>query len=168
MENNPTPKKMKLRLNLFDIIFISCALIIAVFFILYSNRSDSGGGFVATGTQETVVYTVELRGMIPEAAVLIQPGDALVDRIEKRAMGNVISVELESAKGQRTNSLTGDHVISEIPNRIDAIITIEALAHVTENEINVSGFVIRYGVGISLTGPKYGSAGVIINIERDD
>jgi hypothetical protein len=168
MENTPERKKIKWRLNLFDVVFIVFLLIAATLILNYANRSDSGGSIIPSGTQETVRYTIELRRMIPEAAVLIQPGDALVDKIEKRSVGSIVSVELVPATISQKNSMTGDLIISEIPNRIDAIIVVEASAHVTESQISVNGFTIRYGATISFTGPQYGSAGAIVNIERGD
>jgi hypothetical protein len=168
VDSNPAPKKIKWRLNLFDIVFIVLLLVAAGFILNYLNSLDSRSSILPSGTQETVIYTIEFRAMMPEAAVLIQPGDELVDRIEKRSVGTVVSVELVPATVLQKSSITGERIITEIPNRFDAIVVIEALANVTESQISVDGFTIRYGVSIFFSGPQYGSSGFIVNIERAD
>ena len=49
MENNPEPKKTKWRLNLFDIIFIACALLAAGLVLIFSSRSDNTVNIISSG-----------------------------------------------------------------------------------------------------------------------
>lgn len=168
MENSPAPKRMKLRLNIFDVIIIACAIIAAALIINYSSRSDSGASIIPAGSQETVIYTVELQGMRYGSADLIHVGDALSDNVERRALGTVVSVELEPAKMLQSSTATGDRVISEVPERIDAIITVRAQALVTESQISVDGFALRVGARASVNGPSYNGSGYISYIERSD
>ncbi|MCL2401860.1 MAG: DUF4330 domain-containing protein [Oscillospiraceae bacterium] len=162
MENN---QKKRWRPNLFDLIFIACVIIAAVVIINLGGRS--GGGIISAGGQETVRYTISLERMAEDTATLISPGDTLVDRVEQRQLGTVVSVEVLPSRGLRTNFYTGERVNSEIPGENEAIIVVEAPATVTENQINVGGFVIRAGVQVSVNGPLYHGSGWIIDIERD-
>jgi hypothetical protein len=168
MENNPAPRKMKLRLNLFDIIFIACALAVAALILLYSSRSDGGTSIIMSGSSETVVYTIEFQGMFPGTAELIAPGDALVDRVERRAVGTVVSVELMPSTTSQKSFITGNRYIVDVPGMTDAILVVSANAHVTEALINVNGFAVRVGTRVSINGPLYSGIGFIIGIERGD
>ena len=166
MENNPSPRRIKLRLNLFDTIFIICAICLAVFILVNSSRSNSGAGLISSGSREKIVYTIELQGMINNAAELIKPGDSLVDKVEQRAIGTVVSVELVQAMTSSKDYVTGDRIITELPERTDAIITVEAQATVTDSQISVDGFAIRAGTRISVNGPLYNGGGYITYIDR--
>jgi hypothetical protein len=168
MENNPAPKKMKLRLNLFDIIFIACALAAAALILLYSSRSDGGTSIIISGSSETVVYTLEFQGMLPGTAELISPGDSLVDRVERRAIGTVVSVELMPSTTSQKSFVTGNRYIVDVPGRTDAVVVVTANAHVTEGQISVNGFAVRVGTRVSINGPLYNGVGFIIGIERGD
>ena len=88
MDNTTTPKKW--RLNLFDVFFIVVLLVAAGFLIRYLG--SSGGSVAMSGVNDTVIYTIELADMRGDSALLIKPGDALVDQVEKRQMGTVESV----------------------------------------------------------------------------
>jgi hypothetical protein len=166
--NENKAKKIKWRLNLFDIVFIGCALLAAVAIVIYSNRSGSGVVLIPAGTQETVVYTIELQEMFTSAAQIIKPGDELVDKIEKRPMGSVVAVELQPSTRSNRNTITGERIIVDYPDRTTAIITVTATATVTESQISIGGFVVRVGAMISVNGPLYNGGGYIVDIERGD
>ena len=162
MEN----KKKKWRLSLFDIIFIAVILVAAVLFVFFSSRSDSGVGIISAGTQETVTYTIVLERMLGDSAYLITPGDELVDRVENRMMGTVVSVDILPATMHQPNINTGDRVLSELPGVNQAIVVVTANATVTDNQISIGGFVVRAGVSVSVNGPLYSGSGFIVDIER--
>ena len=167
MENSTAPEKRKWRLNLFDVIFIAVVVIAAVIIIL--RPGNSAGGVVSSGALQTVVYTIELTEMFGDTADLIKPGDSLVDKIERRAMGTVVSVDIISpARKLQKNDLTGGRVISEVPGRKDAVITVTADATVTDSQISIGGFIVRAGAFVSVNGPLYNGSGYIIDIERGE
>jgi len=167
MDEIPEKKVIKWKLNLFDIIFIACALTAVVFLLRYTGRSTGGVGMLPSGSQETIVYTIELQGMIDQAAELIKPGDSLIDKVEKRVLGTILSVELVPSKTMQKNLYTGDYFATVIPERTDAIIVATAQGVVTENQISVDGFAIRVGKWVSINGPLYNSNGFITDIVRD-
>ena len=169
MEKSSGQGNRKWRLNFFDVIFIICVLIIAVVVILYSSRSDGGSGIVFSGTRGTVVYRVELKGLIEDTAYLIKPGDSLVDKVEKRPMGTVVSVEVNPSTASNKSYITGERIITDVPDRKDAVLLVTSEATITENQISVpGGFVVRVGTWVSVNGPLYNCAGYIIDMERDD
>jgi len=166
MDEIPGKKVVKWKLNLFDVIFIACALTAAVFLLRYTGRTSGGVGVLPSGSQETIVYTIELQGMINQAAELIKPGDSLIDKVEKRALGTILSVELVPSKTIQKNFYTGDYIVSVIPERTDAIVVATAQGVVTESQISVDGFAIRVGTRVSINGPLYNSSGFITDIAR--
>lgn len=168
MEAKPEKRKIKWRLNLFDVIVILCALVAAVLIINYASRSGGGASIIPAGTQETVTYVLELHGMRFGTADLIRPGDSLIDKVEKRALGTVVSVERRPAMMLENDRTTGDRVISEVPGRIDAIITVSAQATITDSQVSVDGFALRVGARVSVNGPVYNGAGFIAFVERSD
>ena len=154
---------------MFDIIFIICAIAIAGAILLYSRSSGGSGGLIASGTRETVVYTIELQGMLGDSAYLIQAGDSLVDKVEKRPLGTVVSVKVKPGLTTQKNLLTGDHIVTQYPDRHDAEIVVTADATETESQISIpGGFVVRVGTWVSLNGPLYSGVGYIVDMERDD
>ena len=167
MEDKATPEKRKWRPNLFDIIFIVIILVIA-WFVVSNLRSPSGGVFIAAAT-EPVTFTVELNDMFGDSAFLVKPGDALVDYIERRNMGTVVSVIVEPSVRLEKNDLTGARVISDYPGRFTAIITVRADATVTDTHITIpGGFIVRVGTRVTVTGPLYNGSGYITHLERSD
>ena len=167
MDNSSGSERKKWRVNLFDIVFIVIVLVAAVFVIRYLGSSGTGGAI--SGASETVVYTMELTEMFGDSAYLIQPGDALVDHVEKRHMGTVVSVDVRPSTRLEKNTLTGERIITEFPGRLDATVVVKADAIITDSQISVpGGFIVRVGVRVSANGPRYHGNGYIIDIERSD
>jgi len=167
MEDTQGKKKIKWRLNLFDVIFIVCAIVVAVLLLRFSGRSAGSVSVIPAGSQETVVYTVELQGMYNDSAKLVKPGDAFIDKVEKRALGTVVSVNLVPARTLQNDLVSGNRIVVEIPERTDAIVTVTAQATVTDSQITVDGYAIRVGTKVSIDGPLYNSGGFITDIVRE-
>ena len=166
MEDNKEKKKIKWRLNIFDVVIIACALVAAVMIINYAGRSGGGASIIPAGSQQSLTYIIELHGMRYGAADLIRPGDTLIDKVEKRALGTVASVQLKPAMTQSTDNTTGDRIIVEVPGKVDAFITVSAQATVTDSQVSVDGFAIRVGTRVSVNGPVYNGSGFISFVER--
>ena len=165
MESNA--RKIKWRLNLFDVVFIVCVIAAVLIVTAYLGRSG-GGGIISSGSQQTVVYTIILSEMIGDTAYMIQPGDELFDKVERRMMGKVESVEVIPSMKHEGNHLTGDRVLVELPGRKDAVVVVTAEATVTDNQISIGGFVVRSGVRVSVLGPLYHGVGFIVSMERNE
>ena len=166
IEGKPEKKKSKWRLNLFDIIFISCILAIAGIIIGYVGFSS--GFLFSSGSRETVTYTIELQGMLFDSAFLPKPGDELIDRVEKRPLGTIVSAEVKPSLSIQKNLSTGELILTEISDRYDAIIVVSANANVTDNQVRIGRFTIRVGTWLSVNGPLYTGSGFIIDMERSD
>ena len=167
MEDKAMPDKRKWKPNLFDIVFIVIVLA-AAWFIIGIFR-PSGSSEASSSTTQTVTYTVEFSDMYYEGAYRIAPGDVLIDNVENRLLGTVVSVELVPSTKLERNAMTGERIITEYPGRLTAITTIAAEATVTEDQITLtSGFIIRVGTRVSANGPLYYAVGFIVNMERVD
>ena len=163
-ENNTAQKKR--RPNLLDICFAAVVLI-AAFLVL--RQSGGTGGIVTPDPLQKVVYTVEIEEMRGDSAHMIKPGDILLDRIERRHMGTVIDVDVQPTRKLENDLVTGGRVVSVVPGRYNAVITVEAEAIITDRQITVEGgFVVRAGLWITVNGPLYGGTGFITDIVRSD
>ena len=166
MKNNTNTGKW--RLNLFDVVFIVVVVGAAFLIVQYLGRSGGGVAIISPGPSETVQYTVELLEMTGDSAHMIKPGDEIVDRIERRVMGTVVSVDVRPAVRHERNLLTGERLLREIPGRNDAVVVLSTEATVTDSQISAGGFIIRAGVRVSVNGPLYHGFGFITDVERSD
>lgn len=145
--------------NLFDIVVLIIALLLAVILVVFSRGAGK--------EQTTVIYTVEFTNMQNGTAGLIQPGDSLVDRVKKFDLGKVLSVEVGPTYTQIPNQIDGGS--KEVPSeRLQtATVVIEAPATETEQDFLVSGgFLIKIGTSVSAKGPGYSCYGTVLAIEK--
>jgi hypothetical protein len=156
--------KLRLRFNFFDAVIILAA--IGAGFLLLRLTDADGGTALNPGKSVTVNYTLELSNLSEGTAVLIKPGDRLIDVVEKRYVGTVASVEYGPYSMTSKNSLTGDYILTEVPQRESASVSVTLDAVDNGSEFNASGFIPRGGMGMSVTGPGYAGAGLIIDIAR--
>ena len=168
MEN----KKIRWKLNLFDLLVILLALAVAagiVWMRYQQNRAaqaaqDAGG---ASGGSAVVRYVVELDEMSLQAAEMVAPGDALVERTRKQAMGTVESVEVALTRTLTKDQTTGNYHFVEIPERYTATMVVTDTATVSDSSIVSSGGLeIRAGTSVRVFGPGYYGSGYIVSVER--
>lgn len=159
-------KKFKLKINVLDVIIIAL-VIVAGFVLLKLGNADGGGAAVlSSGTPVTVRYNLELSNLTPGTGSLIKPGDSLMEVTEKRSIGKVISVEIEPYRVTSKDMYTGNFILTEVPDRETAQVVVELAANDTGSEIDASGFVLRAGENLPVTGPGYSGAGLVTSIER--
>jgi hypothetical protein len=156
--------KMRLRFNFFDAIIILAVL--GAGFLLMRLTNAGGGTAFNPGKTVTVNYTLELSSLPVGTSALIKPGDRLSDVVEKRYVGTVVSVEHGPYVSTSKNSLTGDYILTEVPLREMAAISVTLDAVDSGDELNASGFIPRGGAVLSITGPGYAGSGLITNMER--
>lgn len=169
MENGKTPAKKRFKINIFDIVIIAAVLVVAAILIVVMFKPDETGAIISSGDNVTVRYTIELSNMTPEAAAMVAEGDTLKDNIKKYAIGAVKSVTVGPTYYSTKNYETGEYIISESPEYKTATIVIEASAIETDTAVTVdSGYIIRIGLPISVSGPGYAGTGYIIDVERSD
>ena len=168
MDKNTTPQKRRWRLNLFDIIVICILIAAGIVFLMVSRASRGTGLTVSSGTSTTVRYMIELSNMTESTTKLIQEGDIIYDRVEKRTLGKVASFVIEPFKQSTRNYNTGDTEMLEKPGRYTAFLILETAAQETDSSIIVDGgFLVRSGLPVSANGPRYAGIGYIISVERD-
>ena len=162
-------KKMKIKLNLFDIIILALVVLGGLAFFAITNMSRSGGVALPTSTStRTVRYTIELASMLEETADLISVGDVIVDRIEKRTLGKVVNIEIVPAVIPVKDIFTGEQLLEAQPNRLTANLTLEATAAETASSLTVDGgFIVRAGVQVTVNGPGYAGMGYVLSVERE-
>jgi hypothetical protein len=163
MENSA--KKRRWRLNVFDVVIICLAAAAAAVFLLVT--SSGAGTVISAGKSVTIRYTIELNNMLTPAAELVKAGDGLVDKLEKYALGTVVSAEVSPHLSSSKNRLTGEYILTEYPDRQMALILVEAQATETDGAISVGGYEIRAGQTVNVTGPGYAGIGYVISVERD-
>ncbi len=145
-------------INLFDIVIILIAVVMVIILAAL--------GFVGADTFE-VRYTIELSDMVGETASLIKEGDLLVDQIKKLDMGTVESVEVKQSDALIRDMTGGAYVLVENPDRQTAVVTVKAQATLDGADITTtSGYIVKVGTSVSLTGPGYRAYGNVIEMDR--
>ena len=160
-------EKIRFKLNLFDTVIILVAVAVAAF-LLWGRLAPKSDGGVAAPTQQTIQYTIRIRGAIEGTGALVQAGDALEDAIKNYNIGTVVSVTYGPAKTAAIDEANRILRQAETPEREDIDIVITAKA--TENEAQIlvdGGFEVRVGEPAWLRGPGYLGSGTIINIARE-
>lgn len=163
-------KRMKWKLNLFDIGLIVVVLLAAAAIVAVKLSGSAAPTDPATGTpagKTTVNYVVELEQLHRQTAEKIKVGDQLYERTRKEAMGTVTSVEVVPARILTKNELEGTFQFAEVPERYNVIIELTAPA--TENDSSIvleSGLTIRAGTSVRVFGPGYYGAGYILSVEK--
>ena len=158
--------KFKFKINFFDVLIIVLALVAGFVVLRLSNADGGGATMLSTGTPVKVRYTVELSNLPEGIAELIKPGDSLSEAVEKRFIGNVVSVEIGPYMTTSKNSYTGDFILTSSPGRYTATVTVELDAVDTGSSIDASGFLLRANSTPSVLGPGYAGPGLITAIER--
>ncbi len=166
-------KRIKWKLNLFDIILLAVVLAAAAGLLAWkfvsSNQTTvdpNSGVAVPKGTQ-TVRYVVELEQLHEQTADMIAVGDEIYERTKKELMGIVQSVEVTQARTLTKNELEGTFQFAEVPERYNVIMEITAQAVENDNGIVLeSGLEVRAGTSVRVLGPGYYGAGYILSVER--
>lgn len=163
MENKQMPKQ-KFRLNIFDVVIIAIIVLAAVVFLVWKYGSSS---VLPTSDEQLLHYTIEITTLSEETGALIQVGDVVKDNAKNYAMGTVTNIDLVPATKLVPDYNNGCYVEAEIPNQVDAILELEAVAVESASSFTVDGgFVVRAGTAIAVAGPGYAGTGYILKVER--
>lgn len=163
MEKKMSGKKRRL-LTIFDIIIIVVVIVIGGAVYLFSS---SGGG--TSAQSGTIRYSIEITEMEHGAADLISPGDTLKDNIKKYAIGSVVSVDTSQTVITYIDEGEGNYISAEPVGQRNALIVVEADCTTSDSDITVdSGFKVKCGESVAVSGPGYAGAGHIVAVERGD
>lgn len=166
-------KRIKWKLNLFDIGLMAVVLVIAAGVLVWkfagSNQTavdPNSGQSVPKGTQ-TVHYVVELEQLHLQTAQRIAQGDQLYERTKKELMGTVETVEMVPCRILSKNQENGTFLYAEVPERYN--VTIELTAQGTQQDkgtVLTSGLELRSGTSVRVLGPGYYGTGYVLSVER--
>ena len=157
-----TKSKKRRLLTLFDIIIIILVIVIAL--VAYKMTSS---GSSTDSQSSTVTYTIELAEMEHGSAELIAPGQSLKDNIKKFAIGQVVSVEVSDTVIYVRDGADFTYASQSPEGMQTALITVTAPCTVSDSAITVdSGFAVRCGESVAVSGPGYAGAGYIVAVER--
>ena len=166
-------KRIKWKLNLFDIGLMAVVLVVAVGLLAWkyvdANRTTvdpNSGETVAPGVQ-TVRYVVALEQVHPNVAQMVAQGDVLYERTKKELMGTVEKAEVGPALVLSKNQEKGTFLYAEVPDRKN--VTVELTTQGTYQERSIvlsSGLEIRAGMSVRVFGPGYYGTGFVLSVER--
>lgn len=166
-------KRIKWKLNLFDIGLIVVVLVAALGLLAWkfagSNQTtvDPDSGVTVPKNTQAVRYVVELEQLHRQTAEMIAQGDEVYERTKKEFMGTVQSVEVAPARTLTKNELEGTFQFAEVPERYNVVMEITAQATDRDDAIVLeSGLEIRAGTSVRVLGPGYYGAGYILSVER--
>ena len=149
MEQNK--KTFCLRLNLFDAIVITAAILVGG--ILLWMRMKPAAPTAAPVAQK-IQFTIMLQKTVEGTGAEVEVGDLLVDTIKNYEIGNVVSVETVPARDFAPDYEKGCYVLADVPEKEDIYITLESSAVVTDETVTVgSGYVLRVGEWVYARGP---------------
>jgi len=166
-------KRIKWKLNLFDIGLLVVVLVAAVGLLAWkfvgSNQTtvDPNSGITVPKGTHTVRYVVELEQLHQQTVEMIAVGDELYERTKKERMGTVETVEVAQTRTLTKNELEGTFQFAEVPERYN--VTMGITAQAVENEDGIvleSGLEVRAGTAVRVFGPGYYGAGYILSVER--
>lgn len=161
METEPKIKKI----NLLDAIIILVVLVACVFGYKFINRQQT---VISTQNSTRVVYQVRTDESIPEIYNMIQEGTKIYDSVKNYPIGTVIKKEILPTEKYEVNLKDGSYTRSELDKSkfIDILITIEADASFSEQNISIGDYIIKVGKEMYVKGKGYGANGYIVSIER--
>lgn len=166
-------KRIKWKLNLFDIGLLAVVLAIAAGLVAWkfmsSNQTqvDPNSGVTVPKGTYTVHYVVELEQLHEETADMVNVGDELYERTKRELMGTIQSVKKIPTEILTRNETAGVFEFVKMPERYNVIMDITAQATENENSIVLnSGLEIRAGTAVRVFGPGYYGSGYILSVER--
>ena len=144
-----TEEKRSCRVNVVDILItIVLAGVIALGAIMIANAF--GVDASAEKTNNTIEYTLQFVGMLPELVDNVQPGDVVVEAAKRLGLGTVVSVWHEPYVKNVYNPETGELQAAEHPDYITLYIQIKADGYLADEMYYVNGIKMAVGTGISM------------------
>lgn len=150
------------KINWLDIFIILIALVVAVAGYSYLKKDKPS----LTANTQKVVYKVKTNESLLSTYDLIEEGTTLRDSIKNYNIGTVVSKEYEKSKRYGVNEETHELVETELDDKIDITLTVEADADVSDKNISVGEYKLKVGNEAYIKGKGYAGIGYIISIER--
>ena len=157
-------EKKKRRFNVIDALIIILVLAAAAVagYVLLSERGDVGSG----DEKVSINYVLMADEMRSVFADNIKVGDPVYDQDSKKPIGKVVQVSSAVSRRTGTNRQTGEQVFTDLQNRRDLYVTVEAEAEHSDNMYLVSGINIVVGGVINFMTPNLMLPSNIISVEK--
>lgn len=161
MESEPKIKK----LNVLDIIIIAVVFVACIFGYAYINKEED---VVAPKGTTKIVYQVRTSDTFPDTFDMIEEGTTLYDSLKNYNIGKVTKKEILPVEKHDVDMRSGKFVKSNLPmeETIDILLTVEADAYMTEQNIMVGDYEVKVGNQAFVKGKGYAGIGYIVSIER--
>ncbi len=139
-------------INIIDLcILIFGALVVAVVVMFFSANTTMDGAVKQTK------ITIEVTAIEKDLCDVMRPHKNIFDRVQNKSLGRLVDVKIEPSEEYNISIETGEHVKSEVPDRYDAILEIEA----------ESAEDLYVGKRMSVETKDFTAAGYIIDIEKE-
>ena len=139
-------------INIIDLcILLFGALVIAVVVIFFSANTT-----MDAAVKQTKI-TIEVTAIEKDLCDAIRPNKNIFDRIQNKALGKLVDVKVEPSEEYNISIETGEHVKTNVPDRYDVILEIEA----------ESAEDLYVGKRMSVETKDFMAAGYIIDIEKE-
>ncbi|MBQ9313865.1 MAG: DUF4330 family protein [Clostridia bacterium] len=161
MASEPRIKKI----NVLDAVIILVVIVACVFGYSYINKKET---VIAPRNTTKIVYQVRTNESFPETYDMIAEGTVLYDSIKNYPIGIVSKKEILSSERSELNLTNGTYELTELPREdyIDILLTVEADAYYTDQNIFVGDYIVKVGKEAFIKGKGYAGTGYIVSIER--
>lgn len=156
--NEPKMKKV----NGLDIFIIAIIAIACIFGYSYMNK----GNTIVTNNTQKVVYKIRTTESFPKVYDAIAEESTLYDSLKNINIGKIISKETVPSTRYGVDKNNKKVVETELTNKMDITLTIEADATITDKSISVNGYELKVGNEAYIKGKGYAGMGYVISIER--
>lgn len=153
------------RINVLDIVIILIVLIACLFGYHYINKQDSN---IINTNSKKIVYQIRTNESLPEVYNMIEEGTDIYDSIKNYKIGTILKKEKLPSEKYDIDLKTGKYVKSELSVNevLDILLTIEADATFSDQNIMVGEYAIKVGEDAFVKGKGYAGIGYIVSIER--
>ena len=105
---------------------------------------------------------------LPETYEMIEENTTIYDSIKNSPIGMVIKKECLPSERYDADLLKGEYIKTDLPQEdyVDVLLTIEANANISEQDIAIGDYIIKVGEQVFVKGKGYASSGYIVSIER--
>lgn len=157
------PQKTKtadrLAVAIFDFLFILFILLLCFAFLFFARPHD------LTGSDTDLLYTVRFSFLRTEHTTGICEGDAVLDAVGKRSIGELVSYTLEPARATAYDMQSGQGRTTVYPGRSVLTLRIRARAKREGDGWSVAGMKLVRGRELALRLPNFAGSGICTETE---
>ena len=159
-----TTENAKKRINIIDILFVILIAAVVVFAVAGLSGVTKGDAEV----KNKMELTLEIRYADPEFLENIEEGQVVSAAITKEEVGSILSVSHKPSRELVENHEEKKLEYTELTDKIDLNVEIEAMATMEQTDIMVSENAVKIGKSMSYYTGEAVLSGTIIGIEYDE